>query len=89
MTASVARVNGLDSSEDSREVAIVAGLLVIQLPNIVQVPAVELGGEERLRFLPVAIFTFVDIRHSFTDGVVWKLGDRQVRDDLLSHLPGR
>ena len=34
----------------------------------------------------MAIITFFNIHHYFTDGVVWKLRDPAVREDLFGHL---
>jgi hypothetical protein len=34
-----------------------------------------------------AILAFLNIHHYFTDGVVWKLRNRAVREDLFGHLP--
>lgn len=35
-----------------------------------------------------AILAFLNIHHYFTDGVMWKLRNPAVREDLFSHLPG-
>jgi hypothetical protein len=34
-----------------------------------------------------AILAFLNIHHYFTDGVVWKLRNPEVREDLFGHLP--
>jgi hypothetical protein len=34
-----------------------------------------------------AILAFLNIHHYFTDGVVWKLRNPAVREDLFGHLP--
>ena len=36
-----------------------------------------------------AILAFLNIHHYFTDGVVWKLRNPEVREDLFGHLPKR
>jgi hypothetical protein len=36
-----------------------------------------------------AISAFFNIHHYFTDGVVWKLRDPAVREDLFGHLRAR
>jgi hypothetical protein len=38
------------------------------------------------RVVGFAISTFFNIHHYFTDGVVWKLRNPAVREDLFGHL---
>jgi len=44
-------------------------------------------GEEPGRVAPILILMFINIHHYFTDGVIWKIGDPEVRHDLFAHVP--
>jgi hypothetical protein len=45
-----------------------------------------LVGDERRSVVPVLILTFINIHHYFTDGVIWKLSNPEVRKELFAHL---
>ncbi len=43
-------------------------------------------GEQPGRVTPVLILMFLNIHHYFTDGVIWKLSNPEVRGELFSHV---
>ncbi|MEP6494403.1 MAG: hypothetical protein ABJF01_17090 [bacterium] len=43
-------------------------------------------GEEPGRAAPILILMFLNIHHYFTDGVIWKISNPEVRRDLFSHV---
>ena len=43
-------------------------------------------GEEPGRAAPILILMFLNIHHYFTDGVIWKISNREVRQDLFAHV---
>ena len=44
-------------------------------------------GEEPGRVTPVLILMFINIHHYFTDGVIWKISNPEVRRELFAHVP--
>jgi hypothetical protein len=46
----------------------------------------ELVGDGQRSVVPVLILTFINIHHYFTDGVIWRLSNPEVRKELFSHL---
>jgi hypothetical protein len=49
----------------------------------------SLFGEEPARAAPILILMFINIHHYFTDGVLWKLRNPEVRQELFAHLKPR
>ena len=43
-------------------------------------------GEEPGRAAPVLILMFINIHHYFTDGVIWKISNPEVRKELFAHV---
>jgi hypothetical protein len=43
-------------------------------------------GEEPGKVAPILILMFVNIHHYFTDGVIWKISDPEVRRELFAHV---
>jgi hypothetical protein len=41
---------------------------------------------ERRSVVPVLILTFINIHHYFTDGVIWKISNPEVRKELFAHV---
>ena len=41
------------------------------------------------RAAPVLILMFINIHHYFTDGVIWKISNPEVRRDLFAHVQPR
>lgn len=44
-------------------------------------------GADASKVTPVLLLIFVNIHHYFTDGVIWKVSDPEVRKDVFAHLP--
>lgn len=44
-------------------------------------------GEEPGKAAPILILMIINIHHYFTDGVIWKLSNPEVRKELFSHVP--
>jgi hypothetical protein len=36
--------------------------------------------------LPIAVLAFINIHHYFTDGVIWKISNKEVKKELFAHL---
>ena len=47
----------------------------------------DVFGEEPGRVAPVLILMFINIHHYFTDGVIWKISNPEVRKELFAHVP--
>jgi len=47
----------------------------------------DVFGEEPSRAAPVLILMFINIHHYFTDGVIWKISNPEVRKELFAHVP--
>jgi hypothetical protein len=43
-------------------------------------------GEEPGRAAPILLLMFINIHHYFTDGVIWKISNPEVRRDLFAHV---
>ncbi|MGH7531364.1 MAG: hypothetical protein ACREMN_13345 [Gemmatimonadales bacterium] len=69
-------------------VALLAGSIVaaIALPMGAMAVVTSWLGSHPGQVVGMAIITFFNIHHYFTDGVVWKLRDPAVREDLFGHL---
>jgi hypothetical protein len=69
------------------------GLLAVSLLLTRVVPGQAMGvvgrvfGEEPGRVAPILVLMFINIHHYFTDGVIWKIGNPEVRRDLFAHVP--
>lgn len=69
-----------------------AGLLLVSFLVAQVVPAsamsavAEMFGEEPGRAAPILILTFINIHHYFTDGVIWHIGNPEVRKELFAHV---
>jgi hypothetical protein len=46
----------------------------------------DLFGEEPGRAAPILILMFINIHHYFTDGVIWKISNPEVRRELFAHV---
>jgi hypothetical protein len=44
-------------------------------------------GDEPGRVTPLLVLIFINIHHYFTDGVVWKISNPEVRKELFAHVP--
>jgi hypothetical protein len=47
----------------------------------------DVFGEEPGKVAPVLILMFINIHHYFTDGVIWKISNPEVRRELFAHVP--
>src|SRR5438067_10733437 len=70
-----------------------AGLLGLSLLVQHAVPIASMGivgrvfGEEPGKAAPILILMFINIHHYFTDGVIWKISNPEVRRELFAHVP--
>lgn len=44
-------------------------------------------GEDAANVVPVMMLMFINIHHYFTDGVIWKISNPEVRQELFAHVP--
>jgi len=71
-----------------------AGLLAVSILVARAVPASAMSvvgsmfGEEPGRAAPILLLMFINIHHYFTDGVIWKISNPEVRRDLFAHVKG-
>ena len=66
---------------------LVASMLVLTLvPGPAMSIMANLLGAPSTTVAPVLILYFINIHHYFTDGVVWKISDPEVRKDLFAHV---
>jgi hypothetical protein len=47
----------------------------------------DMFGEEPGKVAPVVVLMFINIHHYFTDGVIWKISNPEVRRELFAHVP--
>jgi hypothetical protein len=72
-----------------------AGLLLVSVLVAQVVPLSLMGvigrvfGEEPGRAAPILILMFINIHHFFTDGVLWKISNPEVRESLFAHVPAK
>ena len=68
------------------------GLLVVSVllgqvvPKAVMGVVGDLFGEEPAKAAPIVILMFINIHHYFTDGVLWKISNPDVRKELFAHV---
>ncbi len=68
------------------------GLLAVSVLIALVVPAAPMSilgdffGETGERTAPILVLIFINIHHYFTDGVIWKISNPEVRKDLFSHV---
>ena len=69
-----------------------AVLLAVSIAVAQLVPLSAMGvlgnvfGEEPGRAAPILLLMFINIHHYFTDGVIWKISNPEVRRDLFAHV---
>ena len=67
---------------------IVVSILVAQVvPGRAMDAVANIFGEEPGRVTPVLLLMFINIHHYFTDGVIWKISNPEVRKELFAHVP--
>jgi hypothetical protein len=64
----------------------VSWLMSYQVPIGAMAMIARALGERPGELAPVVIFAFLNIHHYFTDGVIWKLRNPEVRRDLFAHV---
>jgi hypothetical protein len=85
-----------DAAGVARRFSIYAGALIaasILVLLIVPGPAMSILanalGAPSTTVAPVLILYFINIHHYFTDGVIWKISNPEVRKELFAHVPLR
>lgn len=63
--------------------SIVVGLVV---PGRAMDVVGNIFGEEPGKAAPILILMFINIHHYFTDGVIWKISNPEVRQELFAHV---
>ena len=69
-----------------------AGLLIVSyvigqvVPGTAMSVVADIFGEEPGKVVPVLILMFINIHHYFTDGVIWKISNPEVRKELFAHV---
>jgi len=78
----------------ARHMALYAvGLLAVSYVVAQVVPGTAMSivgdvfGEEPSKAAPVLILLLINIHHYFTDGVIWKISNPDVRKELFAHVP--
>ena len=46
-------------------------------------------GDQPRRAAPILLLMFINIHHYFTDGVIWKISNPDVRRDLFAHVAAK
>jgi hypothetical protein len=64
--------------------SVVVGLVV---PRALMGQLGQIFGEEPQKAAPILILMFINIHHYFTDGVIWKISNPDVRKQLFAHVP--
>lgn len=56
------------------------------VPGTAMSVVADIFGEEPGKVAPVLILMFINIHHYFTDGVIWKISNPEVRRELFAHV---
>jgi len=56
------------------------------VPGSAMSAVADMFGEEPGKAAPVLILMFINIHHYFTDGVIWKISNPEVRQELFAHV---
>ena len=56
------------------------------VPGSAMSAVADIFGEEPGRVAPILILMFINIHHYFTDGVIWKISNPDVRRELFAHV---
>src|SRR6185503_19614913 len=66
---------------------LVVSYVVAQVvPGTAMSAVANVFGEQPGKVAPVLILMFINIHHYFTDGVIWKISNPEVRQELFAHL---
>jgi hypothetical protein len=69
------------------------GLILVSLGIVVLIPGPAMGMMEDMFQVPpeaivvLLLIQFINIHHYFTDGVIWKISNPEVRRELFAHVP--
>jgi hypothetical protein len=87
-------INRTDRSTMVRHMILYAVLLLgASVAVALVVPKALMGvvgnvfGEEPGKAAPILVLMFINIHHYFTDGVIWKISNPEVRKELFAHVP--
>jgi hypothetical protein len=61
-------------------------LVILVVPGPAMSIAANLFGAPENTAAPILILYFINIHHYFTDGVIWKLSNPEVRKELFAHV---
>ncbi len=64
----------------------VAFLVTLAVPGPPMSVAANFLGVEPGKVAPILLLYFINIHHYFTDGVIWKISNPEVRKELFAHL---
>jgi hypothetical protein len=64
----------------------VSFLLEQVVPGTAMSVVADMFGEEPGRAAPILLLMFINIHHYFTDGVIWKISNPEVRNELFAHV---
>ena len=56
------------------------------VPGAAMSVVADVFGEEPGRAAPILILMFINVHHYFTDGVIWKISNPDVRRELFAHV---
>lgn len=76
----------------ARVAGYVAGLLAVTVVVLLVVPGpamsvvADLLGAGQESVVPILVLYFINIHHYFTDGVIWKISNPEVRRELFAHV---
>ncbi len=56
------------------------------VPASLMIMVGDVFGEEPANAAPILLLTFINIHHYFTDGVLWKISNPEVRKELFAHV---
>ena len=65
----------------------VSGLISVGVPSASMAVIGRMFDEEVARSAPILVLLFINIHHYFTDGVIWKISNPEVRKELFAHVP--
>jgi hypothetical protein len=64
-----------------------AGYVIKYCSEVIGVVMVgDLFGHISGTKFPIAVLAFINIHHYFTDGVIWKISNKEVKQELFAHL---
>jgi hypothetical protein len=64
----------------------VSWLVSLVVPISAMATVADMFGEQPGRAAPILILMIINIHHYFTDGVIWKISNPEVRRDLFAHV---